>query len=85
TWAVLLMGEGNRAGALAKLEAGVGTAWWRVCGNFPWFGETYPWLGERRALTPLGGDPRFEAVKTRCRTEINKQRKLAGMAPAALK
>lgn len=77
-WAYLLLSEGNRAGALAKLEAGVGTAWWQVCG-------TYVWIGDLWWFAPLNGDPRFEAVKGRCRAEINKQRKLAGLAPAVLK
>lgn len=77
-WATLLLSEGDRAGALTKLERGIDTAWWPVCTSFPWIGEQF-------RLRPLNGDPRFEAVKGRCRTEINKQRKLAGLAPAVLK
>ncbi len=77
-WAFLMLSEGDRAGALAKLEAGIGTAWWQVCGTDVWIGDLW-WVA------PLNGDPRFEAVKGRCRAEINKQRKLAGLAPAVLK
>ena len=77
-WATLLLGEGDRAGALTKLERGIDVAWWPAC-------SYYPWIGNQLRLRTLNGDPRFEAVKTRCRTEINKQRKLAGIPPAVLK
>jgi len=76
-WATVLAAEGDRAGALTKLERGLDTAWWHVC--------AWPWIGDQPVLTPLHGDPRFAAVKGRCRVEINKQRKLAGIPPAALK
>lgn len=72
------MSEGDRTGALAKLEAGVNTAWWQACGGYPWIGDTW-------GFAPLHGDPRLEAVKGRCRAEVNKQRKLAGFAPAVLR
>jgi TolB-like protein len=76
-WAKLRLAEGDRAGALATLEEGVAAAWWRVCSG--------PiWLGDNWSLAPLRGDPRFEAVKGRCRVEINAQRKAAGIGPADL-
>ena len=76
-WARLLLSEGDHSGALTKLERGVNAAWWQVCDS--------PWIGDDKLLAPLNGDPRFEAVKGRCRAEINKQRKLAGFEPAVLK
>ena len=37
------------------------------------------------ALKPLHGDPRFAAITTRCRAEINQQRQIGGLPPAELK
>ena len=42
-------------------------------------------IGDDNLLAPLNGDSRFEAAKGRCQAELNKQRKLAGFAPAVLK
>lgn len=77
TWAMLLLAEGDREGALTRLERGTAAAWWLVCNGFPR-------IGNQKPLASLNGDPRFEAIKGRCRAEINKQRKLAGIAPPLL-
>lgn len=78
-WAALLAAEGDRAGALTRLERGLSSAPMRVCR------ERGIWIGDYRPLAPLFSEPRFAAIKARCRDEINKQRKVAGFPPAVFK
>jgi TolB-like protein len=76
-WAGLLLAEGNRAGAVARLETGLKVGWWMVCsGPF--------WLGDLPTLAPLRGDARFESILGQCRSRINAERKMAGMGSIPL-
>lgn len=78
-WAALLAAEGDRSGALTRLERGLSATPMRVCS----LGGI--WIGDYRPLAPLFAEPLFAAIKARCRDEINKQRKVAGFPPAVFK
>jgi hypothetical protein len=76
-WAGILLAEGDRGAAMARLEAGIATQRWAVCGG-PF------WLGDLPTLAPLRGDRRFEAVLESCRSKIATERKAAGMGAISL-
>ena len=80
SWAMLATAEGDRSGALTRLERGFAAAPMRVCSN-----GFAIWMGAYRPLAPLFAEPRFAAIKARCQDEINKQRNVAGFPPVVFK
>lgn len=78
TVAALALMEGNRSAALDRLESTMSAQWTAVC-------HGPIWIGSDPLFRELEREPRFEALRKRCRMRLDQQRVTAGLAPTSLR